>query len=996
MQHQTPNSWLSLLRDERVKPLLNLARTKLENHTVANYKGERFISMEHVQRALDPKEIDTVFTEYKKHSHSDQLPLKVLKWRESRMLFAVTLLADLEAYYVPLLIEGLTDDLLFDDDKFETLCRSANVPIECLKSSRNRFGAVLCPGRIRCFSKGVISPFLTRTKLDNGSYGQIYKVEVAPGHLRGSEARVVAEKEIRPSDDGKGSQEEWDRLCREAITLQKRPHPNIIPLLASYFREIEESERDKKTLHLIFPLADQNLAEWIACAPKQNDEEEERMRIDLYRRIYALVSGLSYLHRESLEEFTSHHDIKPSNILVFDFEFKLADFGTSHLRSSILGSETARQNLGTYDYHPPEYWCDNGLKAPSPHGRPLDAWAMGCVILELAIVITYGRRSSMVSKFKDERLHNPNKRRPMLLHERGTRADSSYHNNMMVVNDWLKRIKHDGSGRVKDLLRVAENLMAEDPSSRLYLWEAELDLYTIFDVDADLPKRLERHALGVESPHRRILNGSSTPLHRAAQASNSERAQDLLEHGWPLFIQDRDGNTAADLIDRNYHLMASSFVERYDLYLGRSKTFQAKNDQERSAFRLIHQGDKVKLEALLEEGIDCGAVDENDHTLIYYALGHSRPLMLELLLKFVDTSQLRRRDAKTRMTPLQAAATKDHYSHVSLIIDYLLRQRSCKGDHTYTSDIEDRTLEGKTALFLAIERGYMDTTRVLLDHEAQIFTQCKQRNTPVHAMASTEDTVLHTTLLARILGADGALRCFEHKNQHGQTPIVLALLHQNLECFRQLREKGASIQTVNNEGENLLHIMARKSHYEFLLQYVDEFDQAAFEAKDLHGATPSMIAEKCQNMRLLGLLESRRLKHFPGHEMQLSIPAANDQPNFYTLQAGGPWLSRHKHSEYWAHLTSHSFEVYEAIYHRCKRGRAGIRFTDFATQFFNSWPSESVLRQAWKRLLPTPYDEKDTSTLSKPFVLAILYMLHLEQFFETQNIISKKQLNFLT
>ncbi|KAL8816608.1 MAG: hypothetical protein Q9223_004413 [Gallowayella weberi] len=1027
MQHQPPNGWLALLREKDVKQLLDVARKQLQDCTIKNYKKESFISMDDVKRATATEEIDALFTKYERQSPIDGLPIEGLQWKDSRMLFAVALLANLEDVYVRLLLEGLKDDLLFDDHEFTTLCQSADATVDRLKSIRNLFGAIVRPGKLQVFSKGVILPYPTRAKLDNGSYGQVYKVKIARDHLKGSDEvrwklvppayitnqsqRVVAEKEIRPSDDGMGSKEEWDRLCRETSTLEKRQHPNIIPLLGSYFFEFEESEIEKKTLHLIFPLADQNLASWMACAP--NLEAEQRTRIDIYRRIYRLVSSLSYLHRELPDGFTSHHDFKPSNILVFGSEFKFADFGASHLRSSISGSETARPHLGTYEYHPPEYWGDDGRKASSLHGRSFDAWPMGCVILELATLIVHGWSSSMVSKFRDERLHNSVKRRPMLLHERKS-TDCSFHNNPQVVDRWVEGLKHDGSRRVKDLLRVAENLMAENPRSRLYLWEAELDLYTIFDVDADLSKRLERNALMVQHPPRKILNGTSTPLHRAAQASNSERAHDLLRHEWPLFVQDQDGNTAADLLDQNPHSIASDFLEQYDIYRGRGRVVRAESDRERSPFGLIRQGDKIGLELLLEKGIDCAAFDEHDHTLIHYALQRSCKSMLELLMKFVDRPQLRRRDAKTKLTPLQAAATKDYCSHVSLIIDYLIRRKHPQGsnDHTDTSDIEERTLDGKTALFLAIERGYIATTEMLLDLGAQIFTQCRQGNTPIHAVASAEDIPLDESLLARIFGEKEAVQCFEHKNQFGQTPIALALLHQNLECFRLLKEKSASIHTVNDKGENLLHIMATMGHYDDLMGYVDEFDQSAFEDKDIHGMTPSMIAEKCQNLRWLGLFESRRVKNSTGPE---SIPAVKDQPNFYTLNAGEPWLFEHKGSRYWEHLTYHSFAIYETIYHRCKRGRAEIQcmftkeshsgsrniasgnltiniVTDFAAQFFNSWPNERTQRQAWERLLQPPY-----KPYPKPMVLAILYMLHLEQFStKKQNTITDERFNILT
>ncbi|KAL8774904.1 MAG: hypothetical protein Q9194_003908 [Teloschistes cf. exilis] len=253
----------------------------------------------------------------------------------------------------------------------------------------------------------------SKAKKDNGSLGVIYNNVVAPGYLghvdSHSASRVVAEKEIRPKDYRVGEQEEWDRLSREAITLLKRQHPKIVPLLASYFLEAEESERDLKTLHLIFPWADMDLATWMDHTPTPTSTEED-LRRNIYRQVYALVDALSYLHQEIAEEITSHHDIKPSNILVFGREFKLADFGKTHIRPSYLGSQTGNNVLGTYEYQPPEYWTDSGVKADLRHGRAFDAWAMGCVIIELTRLNVYGWSSEKVSQFRKARLENSTKR----------------------------------------------------------------------------------------------------------------------------------------------------------------------------------------------------------------------------------------------------------------------------------------------------------------------------------------------------------------------------------------------------------------------------------------------------------------------------------------------------------------------------------------------------------------------------------------------------------
>ena len=271
---------------------------------------------------------------------------------------------------------------------------------------------------------------MKREDLDKyGSYGVVYRVTLAAGHLEGYDKvrqscwrgvqttqlaqTVVAEKRIRAKNDRSGG--EWRKLYREVETLQKRRHLSIIPLLASYYLETVESGDELKTLHLIFPWAEMDLASWMVGPHVPGNLEEctrKERQAYLYRSICTLVSGVSYLHRAIGGTVTAHHDLKPRNILLVDGELKIADLGRSHLRPIIEGSATeGASELGTYEYQPPEYWKGDGSRAQMRHGRAFDVWAMACIIIELATLIVHDWKSQKVSKFKDKRKKNPAKER---------------------------------------------------------------------------------------------------------------------------------------------------------------------------------------------------------------------------------------------------------------------------------------------------------------------------------------------------------------------------------------------------------------------------------------------------------------------------------------------------------------------------------------------------------------------------------------------------------
>ena len=215
---------------------------------------------------------------------------------------------------------------------------------------------------------------------------------------------MVAVKEIPM--DGRMKEE---FVMHKVETLRKRAHPKIVPLLSSYTIEVTESGYDTKKIHLVLPWADHgNLERWME-SPKppaflgEIGLVEKDRRVYILRAMYELVSALASLHREKDSTITSHHDLKPKNILVFGKGLKLADFGCSHIRSVAENSETGESRaLGTYAYQPPEYWDNNGFRAHRKHGRAFDMWAMGCIIVEMATLVVFGWEAKMINQFKTE------------------------------------------------------------------------------------------------------------------------------------------------------------------------------------------------------------------------------------------------------------------------------------------------------------------------------------------------------------------------------------------------------------------------------------------------------------------------------------------------------------------------------------------------------------------------------------------------------------------
>ncbi|KAL8750149.1 MAG: hypothetical protein Q9184_006528 [Pyrenodesmia sp. 2 TL-2023] len=710
-------------------------------------------------------------------------------------LFAILVSAKMEFLTFTLLSHGQTDNSLpqldytglgLEHDEQRKLTEKCKI-----------FSPVLRKNTDLCLPKGTVLPFLTRVDANKrGSFGQIFHVQVAEGHLEGYDTRQkVVEKVVRLDNPG-----EKKFYRREVETLRERKHPNVVPLLASYTLVTTESEHDVTSLHLIVTYAAEgDLADWMNQSEPpgwvQKLSQPER-RAHLYRFIYALVSGLSFLHNEKDGLITAHHDLKPQNILVFGTELKIADFGRSHLRPLAQGSQTeGKFGLGTYEYHPPEYWKDDGFRAEIKHGRSFDMWPAGCIILELATLIVYGWESGKVTEFRDRRQKNLHKERPKLASQHS--PDTSFHNNWVTVEDWIDRLQFDdGSQKLKSTLNVALQMMNQTPGSRLYAWEAELDLYNIQHPDADRVTRLEEERLRVQAPPPQarnlngtrtpayILNGTQTPLHRASRMGDLVRICELVEASssidelvqagwsisevvparWSMSGQDHQGLSAWDVFNQTQESLPRKILHKR-LVPATSK--RAVDDQQgQELLQAAKCGDVSKVRGILAQGVDAMFVDQNNRSALYKAALSDNIHVVEYLVGAKGQELLRLKEDLWKDTPLHIAASNG----LTSVLEKLL---------VCSPNIEDQQQQGKTALFVAAEWGYKEAIGVLLGHGAQVFTQSECKETPLHIAAEKHRPDILKWLL---INNSDARKCLEHKTECGDTPLLLALWHGHVDC----------------------------------------------------------------------------------------------------------------------------------------------------------------------------------------------------------------------
>ena len=548
----------------------------------------------------------------------------------------------------------------------------------------------------------------------------------------------------------------------------------------------------------------------------------------IYRSVYALVSSISYLHRDIDGKVTAHHDLKPRNILVVNGKLKIADFGKSHLRPILKRSATeGASGLGTYEYQPPEYWNRDGSRAEVTHGRAFDVWAMGCIMIELATLVIHDWQSGRVTKFREARKKNPNRdRKPPVSVEDG--SDVSFHNNLVVVKDWVGRLKDcGGSQRLNEVLNIAAEMLAPKPENRPFMWEVQMDLYeTLKPYDNLIPKLegdlcVRPHSRAISRPENQIY--TETPLHRAAKKNNRKRTIRLWEFGRPLSIPDINDETPRDIMKRSDNLELRTLEDDVILMLEAART-----------------GNTGEIRKLFSKGLTPLMVDAHGFSALHKAITSFQIEIIDYLLESKAKEQLMLWNKPTKELPLHTAASVGFVEALDRVLKYY-------------PDVNVPGNGFMTALHYGTRSGNADVVRLLLKNKARVLPprdwNSSQVETPLHA-ASRGD------IMNLLLEADDGHECMERKNALGNTPLLEAANYGWVSSFEILLQHGASVHAVSPGPTNLVRIIALNGRHDLLRQCIEKFSLEELEYRHHRGLTPLEEAQENGHKEVARLLKS--------------------------------------------------------------------------------------------------------------------------------------------
>ncbi|KAM6222394.1 cyclin-dependent kinase-like 3 [Rhynchocyon petersi] len=200
----------------------------------------------------------------------------------------------------------------------------------------------------------------TLGKVGEGSYGTVMKCK------HKATGQIVAIKIFYEKPEKSVNK----IATREIKFLKQFRHENLVNLIDVF--------RQKKKIHLVFEFIDHTILDELQhyC----HGLESRRLR----KYLFQILRAIEFLHNNNI----IHRDIKPENILVSQSGItKLCDFGFA--RTLAAPGDTYTDYVATRWYRAPEL-----VLKDTTYGKPVDIWALGCMIIEMATGSPYLPSSS--------------------------------------------------------------------------------------------------------------------------------------------------------------------------------------------------------------------------------------------------------------------------------------------------------------------------------------------------------------------------------------------------------------------------------------------------------------------------------------------------------------------------------------------------------------------------------------------------------------------------
>ena len=348
---------------------------------------------------------------------------------------------------------------------------------------------------------------------------------------------------------------------------------------------------------------------------------------------------------------------------------------------------------------------------------------------------------------------------------------------------------------------------------------------------------------GQENKHRK------TALMAAVESNNFEMVKFLVERGASLEKVDSQGNLAHEIADRLYltdihaYLVAKITEQRANRPVSQSGTQRSrtqkttrtrenvkdkrvgKTEGERNLLDMCTKDwgfeDVVKFSVEAGADINCKDADGLTPILIAAKKGHFK--YIPWLIKYnVDVNC----QDEHGCTPLMYALRAEEYAVVFLILE---------GTSGSLCAVDMQDHMGTTALMISIQLGMYEIADKIIQLTVDVNIADTDHNTALFHCAmnpGVEPEILH-----QLLNKEAKINC---TNSHGDTPLLLALRHQNEVLVRLLLEQNIDLMHKTSMNEDAL-LLTCQSNLSSLMNLLAPY-LAFFEADSVEVALRWLVA----------------------------------------------------------------------------------------------------------------------------------------------------------
>ncbi|XP_044726875.1 uncharacterized protein LOC123290678 [Chrysoperla carnea] len=352
----------------------------------------------------------------------------------------------------------------------------------------------------------------------------------------------------------------------------------------------------------------------------------------------------------------------------------------------------------------------------------------------------------------------------------------------------------------------------------------------------------------------KTISGGSTSLHVAAKNGFLDIVKFLLKHGATYNIENKERKIPIDL--SNYHnvtnllkLVAELFEDAKNGNIGINSKLKAVKHDEIEAITNArnNQGNTLlqvavvnkhrniastiqslpmaannlliavkgnsleKVENLVKNGGDVKTKDNDDRTLLHYAVNNGNLEIVNILLKHgADVTQITNKGN----TPLHIATSKGYEEIVKALLQHVSHDK-------LNNFINTKTISGgSTSLHVAAKNGFLDIVKFLLKHGATYNIENKERKIPID-LSNDHNVTNLLKLVAELfedakngnIGINSKLKAVKHdeieaitnaRNNQGNTLLQVAIInkHRNISSrlLELLKKSDQNVENVNIES----------------------------------------------------------------------------------------------------------------------------------------------------------------------------------------------------